>query len=115
MRRFLGDSLSVMIHTASSATKRTATINVKIFTVALQLRSARRFSHTQHYNARFSRHDHDVSRLPGRFAESASPRICAIHRAFRGARGAACPLLCPERMFRSSSSWLRVLLLYVVY
>ena len=38
--------------------------------------------------------------------------MCAIHRVFRGPGGAAWSLLCPERMFRSRSSWLRVLRFY---
>jgi len=38
--------------------------------------------------------------------------MCAIHRVFLFGEGAACSLLFPARMFRSRSSWLRVLRLY---
>jgi hypothetical protein len=38
--------------------------------------------------------------------------MCAIQRVFGGGGGAACSLLLSARMFRSRSSWLRVLRLY---
>ncbi|HEU5195514.1 MAG TPA: hypothetical protein VFW70_12300, partial [Methylomirabilota bacterium] len=101
-----------MVHTALAPLKGAAMIDVKRFTGAAQVRAARSFCHTQNYNGGFSCHRDDELRPMERFAESGKTRMCAIRRVFHAGSDAACSLLCPHRMFRSRSAWLRVLRLY---
>src|SRR5688572_2227401 len=101
-----------MIHSASTTSKRPATISVKKFTGARQVRLRRRFSHGQNYNARFSCHRDDELRRPGRFAESGRGELWATYRGFCACRRCGMVVALPGAMLRSRSSWLRVLRLY---